>query len=56
MSEKAAKKKIDEVIGYIQKGQSRIQSGNLIETKENKGPSIGGANSYFNQFNQPPAR
>jgi hypothetical protein len=56
MSEKAAKKKIDEVIGYIQKGQSRIQTGNLIETKENKGPSIGGANSYFNQFNQPPAR
>jgi hypothetical protein len=56
MSEYAAKKKIDEVIGYIKKGQQRIQSGNLIETKENKSPSIGGANSYFNQFKQPPAR
>ena len=56
MSEEAAKNKIDEVIRYIKKGQERIQTGNLIETKENKGPSIGGANSYFNQFNQPPAR
>jgi hypothetical protein len=55
MSEDAAKKKITEVIGYIQKGQQRIQSGNLIETKENKGPSISGANSYFNQY-KPPAR
>ena len=56
MSEEAAKNKIDEVIRYIKKGQERIQTGNLIETKENKGPSIGGANSYFNQFNQSPAR
>ena len=56
MSEEAAKNKIDEVIRYIKKGQERIQTGNLIETKENKGPSIGGANSYFNQFNPPPAR
>jgi hypothetical protein len=55
MSEDAARKKITEVIGYIQKGQQRIQSGNLIETKENKGPSISGANSYFNQY-KPPAR
>lgn len=56
MSEEAAKNKIDEVIRYIKKGQERIQSGNLIETKANKGPSISGANSYFNQFNPPPAR
>ena len=56
MSEEAAKNKIDEVIRYIKKGQERIQTGNLIETKANKGPSISGANSYFNQFNPPPAR
>jgi hypothetical protein len=56
MSEEAAKNKIDEVIRYIKKGQERIQTGNLIETKANKGPSISGANAYFNQFNPPPAR
>lgn len=56
MSEAAAKKKIEEVVKYIKKGQERIQSGKLIETKENKGPSISGANSYFNQFNPPPVR
>jgi hypothetical protein len=55
MSEAAALKRIDEVVKYIKEGEKRIQSGNLIETKENKGPSISGANSYFNQY-KPPAR
>jgi hypothetical protein len=59
MSEAAAKKKIDEVIGYIKKGQERLQSGKLIPTQTTQptSPSISGANSYFNQYqNQPPAR
>jgi len=59
MSEEAAKKKIDEVIGYITKGQERLQSGKLIpiQTTQPTSPSISGANSYFNQYqNQPPAR
>jgi hypothetical protein len=59
MSEDAAKKKIDEVIGYIKKGQERLQSGKLIPTQTTQptSPSISGANSYFNQYqNQPPAR
>jgi hypothetical protein len=55
MSESAALARIDEVVKYIKEGEKRIQSGNLIETKENKGPSISGANSYFNQY-KPPAR
>jgi hypothetical protein len=55
MSEAAALKRIDEVVKYIKEGEKRIQSGNLIETKENKGPSISDANSYFNQY-KPPAR
>lgn len=56
MSEDAALKRIDEVIKYIQTGEERLKTGKLIETKANKGPSISGANSYFNQYNQPPAR
>ena len=56
MSEDAALKRIDEVIKYIQTGEERLKTGKLIETKANQGPSIGGANSYFNQYTQPPAR
>jgi hypothetical protein len=55
MSEAAALARIDEVVKYIKEGEKRIQTGKLIETKENKGPSISGANSYFNQY-KPPAR
>jgi hypothetical protein len=55
MSEAAALARIDEVVKYLQEGEKRIQTGKLIETKENKGPSISGANSYFNQY-KPPAR
>jgi hypothetical protein len=55
MSESAALARINEVVKYIKEGEKRIQTGKLIETKENKGPSISGANSYFNQY-KPPAR
>jgi hypothetical protein len=58
MSEAAAKKKIDEVIGYIKKGQERLQSGKLISqpTPETK-PEISEINSYYDQIkNQTPAR
>lgn len=53
MSESAALKRIDEVIKYIQEGEKRIQSGNLIETKENKGPSFKEINDYYRNLQQP---
>lgn len=53
MSEEAAKTKIDEVIRYIKKGQERIQTGNLIETKDNKGPSFKEINDYYRNLQQP---
>ena len=47
MSEAAALKRIDEVVKYIKEGEKRIQSGNLIETKENKGPDFKEINDYY---------
>jgi hypothetical protein len=53
MSEDAALKRIDEVIKYIKEGEKRIQSGNLIETKENKGPSFQEINDYYRNLQKP---
>ena len=53
MSEDAALKRIDEVIKYIKEGEKRIQSGNLIETKENKGTGFQEINDYYRNLKKP---
>jgi hypothetical protein len=52
MSESAALARIDEVVKYIKEGQKRIQSGNLIETKENKGSNFKEINDYYRNLQQ----
>lgn len=50
MSEKAAREKINEVIGYIKKGQARLQTGKLVEPEKMDQNPVGGANSFFKKF------
>ena len=52
MSQKAAKKRIDEVIGYIKTGEERLKTGKLIETKKDQGTPFSEANLYFKQATQ----
>lgn len=52
MSEKAAKKRIDEVVGYIKTGEERLKTGKLIETKKDQGTPFSEANLYFKQATQ----
>jgi hypothetical protein len=53
MSEKAAREKIKEVVGYIEKGQARLKTGKLVEPERIEQTPVGGANSFFKKFQSP---
>lgn len=53
MSETAARKKIQEVVGYIKKGQARLKAGELVEPEKIEQTPVGGANSFFKKFQSP---